>query len=242
MTGDKTMADGPHILVVEDDKEISALIARYLGNNEMRVSIASHGQEMDQRLSHEPADLIVLDLNLPKEDGLSLCLRLRQTSDIPIIMLTARAEEIDRIIGLEMGADDYLPKPFNPRELLARVRAVLRRQLHPRETRSKHLFCFAGWQLNRGLRHVLNPQGAKVTLTGAEFDLLAAFCEFPGRVLSRDELLELTQGRTAGSMERSIDILVSRVRQKIEINPRDPEMIKTVRSGGYLFTQTVASE
>lgn len=238
----KTDIGAPHILIVEDDKEISTLIARYLNNQDMRTSIANHGREMDLKLSHDPVDLIVLDLNLPKEDGLSICLRLRSTSNIPIIMLTAKSEEIDRIIGLEMGADDYLPKPFNPRELLARIRAVLRRQANERDTRTKHLFNFAGWQINRGLRQVLNPQGAKVMLTGAEFDLLAAFCEHPGRVLSRDQLLEITQGRTSGVFERSVDILVSRLRQKIEVNPRDPEMIKTVRSGGYLFTQAVEAE
>ena len=232
----------PHILIVEDDRDISVLIARYLNNQDMRTSIANHGREMDLKLGQDPVDLIVLDLNLPKEDGLSICLRLRNTSNIPIIMLTAKSEEIDRIIGLEMGADDYLPKPFNPRELLARIRAVLRRQTHDWDTKTKHVFVFAGWKINRGLRQVLNPQGAKVMLTGAEFDLLAAFCEHPGRVLSRDQLLEITQGRMSGSFERSVDILVSRLRQKIEVNPRDPELIKTVRSGGYVFTQAVEAE
>jgi two-component system OmpR family response regulator len=242
MSNFKADVQSPHILIVEDDQDICSLIARYLNNQDMRTSIAHHGREMDLKLGHDPVDLIVLDLNLPKEDGLSICLRLRNTSNVPIIMLTAKSEEIDRIIGLEMGADDYLAKPFNPRELLARIRAVLRRQTTERETRRKHLFRFAGWQINRGLRLVLNPQGAKVMLTGAEFDLLAAFCEYPGRILSRDQLLEITQGRTSGSFERSVDILVSRLRQKIEVNPRDPEMIKTVRSGGYLFTQVIEAE
>ena len=209
----------------------------------MRTSIARDGQQMDIKLGHEPVDLIALDLNLPKEDGLSICLRLRKTSTIPIIMLTARSEDVDRIIGLEMGADDYLPKPFNPRELLARIRAVLRRQTNTREARARQVFCFNGWQVNRGLRQVLNPKGAKVTLTGAEFDLLAAFCEHPGRVLSRDQLREITQGRSGGACElEDVDILVSRLRQKIEADPRDPEMIKTVRSGGYLFTQITEAE
>jgi two-component system, OmpR family, response regulator len=197
---------------------------------------------MDLKLGQDPVDLIILDLNLPKEDGLSICLRLRNTSKVPIIMLTAKSEEIDRIIGLEMGADDYLPKPFNPRELLARIRAVLRRPTNERDTKAEHMFVFAGWRVNRGLRQILNPQGAKVMLTGAEFDLLVAFCQYPGRVLSRDQLLEITQGRTSMSFERSIDILVSRLRQKMEVDPRDPEMIKTVRSGGYLFTQTIETE
>jgi two-component system OmpR family response regulator len=238
----QTSVETPHILIVEDDKDICTLIARYLNNNEMRTSIAGHGQEMDLKLSHDPVDLIVLDLNLPKEDGLSICLRLRNTMNVPIIILTAKSEEIDRIIGLEMGADDYMSKPFNPRELLARIRAVLRRRTNSLDTKSKKQYSFSGWQIDRGLRQLLNPDGAKVTLTGAEFDLLMAFCEHPGRVLSRDQLLEITQGRTVGSFERSIDILVSRLRQKIESNPRDPEFIKTVRSGGYLFTQTVEAE
>ncbi|MGO9132530.1 MAG: response regulator [Methylovirgula sp.] len=234
--------DSPHILIVEDDDEISGLIARYLSSHDMRTSVASDGRQMDLKLGQEPVDLIALDLNLPREDGLSICLRLRKSSTIPIIMLTARSEDVDRIIGLEMGADDYLPKPFNPRELLARIRAVLRRQPSPYEERAKQLYSFNGWRLNRGLRHVFNAQGAKVTLTGAEFDLLATFCEHPGRVLSREQLREISQGRTSGSCERSVDILVSRLRQKIEADPRDPEFIKTVRSGGYMFTQTVEAE
>jgi len=242
MTDSIAAIHAPHILIVEDDTEIRSLIARYLNTHDLRTSLAAHGQEMDLKLGHDPVDLIVLDLNLPKEDGLSICLRLRKTSNVPIIMLTAKSEEIDRIIGLEMGADDYLPKPFNPRELLARIRAVLRRQANGRDTRSNGIFCFAGWHLDRNMRKLLNPQGAKVTLTSAEFDLLAAFCEYPGRVLSRDQLLEITQGRPAGSFERSIDILVSRLRQKIETNPHDPEIIKTVRSGGYLFPQAVKAE
>lgn len=232
----------PHILIVEDDQEISALVARYLHSHDMRTSVAADGREMDIALAQEAIDLIALDINLPKEDGLSICLRLRQTSNVPIIMLTARGEEVDRIIGLEMGADDYMPKPFNPRELLARIRAVLRRQAGQRELRGKQIFSFSGWQLNRSLRQVINAKGAKVTLTSAEFDLLAAFCEHPGRVLSRDQLREITQGRPAVSYDRRVDILISRLRQKIEADPREPEFIKTVRSGGYMFAQTVEAE
>jgi two-component system, OmpR family, response regulator len=246
MTETAPSTSGPHILIVEDDAEISALIARYLHTHDMRTSIAADSQQMDIKLGHEPVDLITLDLNLPKEDGLSICLRLRKSTSVPIIMLTARSEDVDRILGLEMGADDYIIKPFNPRELLARIRAVLRRQTTGRDTKSRRLLRFAGWQLNRDLRLVLNPHGAKITLTAAEFDLLAALCDNPGRVLSRDHLREITQIRTSapapGSSERSIDILVSRLRQKIEVNPRDPEIIKTVRSGGYLFTQVIEAE
>jgi len=157
------------------------------------------------------------------------------------VMLTAKSEEIDRIVGLEMGADDYLPKPFNPRELLARIRAVLRRRTSEPVSVSgpARQTVFAGWQVNLTLRELLSPAGAKVAITGAEFDLLHAFCERPGRVLSRDQLLDLTQGRIAGPYERSIDVLVSRLRQKIERDPREPEFIKTIRSGGYVFTPQV---
>src|SRR4051794_30284529 len=203
------MASTPHILVVEDDREISALVARYLRANECRVSVAGDGREMDRALDESRIDLIVLDLMLPGEDGLSLCRRLRAASPIPIVMLTAKSEEIDRIIGLEMGADDYLPKPFNPRELLARIRAVLRRRTSEPVSSSGpagQTASFAGWQLNLAPRELFSPEGAKVAITGAEFDLLHAF--------SRDQLLDLTQGRVAGPYERSIDVLVSRLRQK----------------------------
>lgn len=237
-----SMAATPHILIVEDDREISALVVRYLRANECRVSVAGDGREMDRALAESRIDLIVLDLMLPGEDGLSLCRRLRAVSPIPIVMLTAKSEEIDRIIGLEMGADDYLPKPFNPRELLARIRAVLRRRNTEPVSSSDpagQIVSFAGWKLNLTSRELFSPAGAKIAVTGAEFDLLHAFCERPGRVLSRDQLLDLTQGRIAGPYERSIDVLVSRLRQKIERDPREPEFIKTIRSGGYLFTPRV---
>lgn len=230
-----------HILIVEDDRDISALIARYLSQNGMRSATTRDGREMDRALRDGRFDLIVLDLNLPGEDGLSICRRLRLTASVPIIMLTARGEDVDRIIGLEMGADDYLAKPFNPRELLARIRAVLRRQgagvLDADEPAGS--FVFLGWTLNASKRELSNPDDVRVALTGAEFDLLRVFCERPGRVLSRDILLDLTQGRMASPFERSIDILISRLRQKIEREPREPEMIKTIRSGGYLFTPAV---
>ena len=236
-------ASTPHILVVEDDDEIATLIAKYLRSNDCRASRAKDAREMDSVLAECRIDLIVLDLNLPGEDGLSICKRLRvRGSPLPIIMLTAKGEEIDRIIGLEMGADDYIGKPFNPRELLARIRAVLRRRTldpPPSDGPGLRVFEFSGWKLNASLRELLSPPGARITVTGAEFDLLHAFCERPGRVLSRDQLLDLTQGRFGGPYERSIDVLVSRLRQKIERDPRDPEMIKTVRSGGYLFTPRV---
>jgi len=161
-------------------------------------------------------------------------------SQVPILMLTAKSEEIDRIVGLEIGADDYLGKPFNPRELLARIRAILRRKgSEPQDGDGARRFHFSGWTLDVGLRQVLSPEGARIAITGAEFDLLHALCLRPGRVLSRDQLLDLTQGRAAGPFERSIDVLVSRIRQKIERDPRNPEIIRTIRSGGYLFAPEI---
>ncbi|KQP58163.1 MULTISPECIES: response regulator [unclassified Methylobacterium] len=230
----------PHILVVEDDREISALVARYLRANDCRVTLAGDGREMDRRLADSRVDLVVLDLMLPGEDGLCLCRRIRRESAVPILMLTAKAEEIDRIIGLEIGADDYLGKPFNPRELLARIRAILRRGSAGETTEEGvRRLSFLGWTLDVSLRQLLSPEQARVAITGAEFDLLHALCMRPGRVLSRDQLLDLTQGRAAGPYERSIDVLISRIRQKIEGDPRNPEIIRTIRSGGYLFTPEV---
>jgi two-component system OmpR family response regulator len=229
-----------HVLVVEDDEEIAMLVAKYLGANEYRVSCARDGREMQRIFLEGHVDLMVLDLNLPGEDGLSICRRLRgQGFTHPIIILTAKGDEIDRIIGLELGADDYLPKPFNPRELLARIRAVLRRlgsETAQRSGGKVHVYSFSGWRLDVMPRELLSPEGARVALTGAEFDLLHALCEKPGRILSRDQLLDLTQGRFGGPYERSIDVLISRIRQKIERDPKTPEIIKTVRSEGYLFT------
>jgi two-component system, OmpR family, response regulator len=231
----------PYVLVVEDDVEIGALIARYLRSNDYRVSVVTDGRGMDGLLAESRVDLIVLDLMLPGEDGLSLCRRLRSTSQVPIIMLTARGEDIDRIIGLEMGADDYLAKPFNPRELLARIRSVLRRGAQtesvPRRSRSK--LSFEGWQLDCSSRQLHDPAGVRISLTGAEFDLLKAFCEHAEKVLTRDQLMDLTHGRVMGPFDRSIDVLVSRLRQKIERNTRSPEFILTIRSGGYLFSPRV---
>lgn len=230
-----------HILVVEDDVEIGALIARHLRANNYSVAVAGHGGEMDRLLGERRVDLVILDLMLPGEDGLSLCRRIRMTSQLPIIMLTARAEEIDRIIGLEMGADDYLAKPFNPRELLARIRAVLRRgpMTGPVAAGLQRIIRFAGWELDCSRRQLRDPEGTQINVTGAEFDLLHAFCEHSGRVLTRDQLLDLTRGRVTGPFDRSIDVLVSRLRQKIERNSRNPEFIQTIRSGGYLFTPKV---
>ncbi len=236
------MATPPNILVVEDDRETRALIAKYLRTNSCNVITAADGREMARMMTDRRVDLLILDVMLPGEDGLSLCRKIRAESQLPIIMLTARGEDVDRIVGLEMGADDYLPKPFNPRELLARINAVLRRQAAAQTASAAagaSALAFEGWRIDLRLRELRNPEGARVAMTSAEFDLLRTFCERPGRVLSRDSLLDLTQGRSAGSFERSIDVLVSRIRRKIEANPQDPAMIKTVRSGGYMFTPQV---
>lgn len=229
----------PHILLVEDDSEISALISRFLKNNKFRVSMTDSGRQIDAILAHNKIDLIVLDLMLPGEDGFSICARLRKSSTIPIIMLTAKSEEADRIAGLELGADDYLAKPFNPRELLARIRAVLRRgSVQPDEDQDVVLV-FEDWRLDLRRRQLHDPQGVRIILTGAEFKLLQVLCQRSRQTLSRDQLLDLTQGRAANLYERSIDILVSRLRQKIEIDPSEPLLIQTIRSAGYIFSADV---
>src|ERR1700749_4060605 len=232
----------PNILVVEDARETRTLIAKYLRTNACNVTTANDGREMVRAMADHRVDLLILDVMLPGEDGLSLCRKVRAESQIPIIMLTARGEDIDRILGLEMGADDYLAKPFNPRELLARITAVLRRQAAAQTvsaTNGATALTFLGWRIDFRLRELRDPAVARVAMTSAEFDLLRTFCERPGRVLSRESLLDLTQGRNAGSVERSIEVLVSRFRRKIESYPQEATMIKTGRSGGYLFTPTV---
>jgi two-component system OmpR family response regulator len=235
------MTRAPHILLVEDDREICGLVTRFLQTNDMRVSTAGDGRHMDRVLKDNRIDLIVLDVMLPGEDGLMICRRLRSASQLPVIMLTAKGEEIDRIVGLELGADDYMTKPFSPRELLARIRAVLRRGVatEVEEARSGAILMFDGWRLDPNTRRLHDPDGVRVALTGAECELLLVFCERPRRVLSRDQLIDLTQGRAAAPFERSIDILVSRLRQKMEKEPREPTLIQTIRSGGYMFSPEV---
>jgi len=235
----------PHILIVDDDREIRELLARFLDKHGLRVSTAADGRDMKQALVDWNIDLIVLDLMLPGEDGLTLCRNLRAKSAMPVIMLTAMGEETDRIIGLEMGADDYLAKPFNPRELLARIKAVLRRtdvSSAPSHSGSMHTetkFHFAGWSLDMGKRELKSASGVLVPLSSGEFNLLQTFIERPGRVLSRDQLLDMTSGREAQPFDRSIDVQISRLRRKIEEDPARPSMIKTIRSGGYMFTPDV---
>lgn len=234
-----------HILIVDDDREIRSLLADYLSNNGYIAHGAENGSAMWQALEQAPIDLIVLDLNLPGDDGLTLCRNLRAKSQMPVIMLTARSEPLDRILGLEMGADDYLPKPFEPRELLARIRSVLRRSraLPPGQAEQNvERLQFAGWTLDLTARHLYSPQQVAVMLSGAEFRLLKIFLEHPNRVLNRDQLLNMTQGRDADPFDRSIDIQISRLRQKLGEDARAPQIIKTVRNGGYVLAAAVRAE
>jgi two-component system OmpR family response regulator len=236
------MESTPHILIVDDDREIRDLLARFLNKHGLRVTTAADGREMHRVLDGSRIDLIVLDLMLPGEDGLTLCRNLRARSAVPIIMLTAMGEETDRIVGLEMGADDYLAKPFNPRELLARIKAVLRRAEQapaPGPVEGGAVLEFAGWALDLDRRELQRPDGVLVPLSSGEYELLAAFATHPGRVLSRDQLLDLARGREAQPFDRSIDVQVSRLRRKIEADPQEPALIKTVRNGGYTFTPSV---
>ena len=238
-----------HILIVDDDRDIRELLTTYLVKNGLRVVAVPTGRHMRAALEESgPFDLIILDLMLPGEDGLTLCRDLRsgKHKTIPILMLTARAEEADRILGLEMGADDYLAKPFAARELLARLRSVLRRtrMLPPnmRLTEASTKLAFGEWLVDTTARHLLDSNGVMVALGGAEYRLLRVFLDHPQKVLSRDQLLNLTQGREAELFERSIDLLVSRLRQRLREDAREPRYIKTVRSEGYVFASTVDAQ
>ncbi len=232
----------PTILVVDDDPEIRDLLARFLDKHGMTALTASDGERALRTVRDENVDLVVLDLMLPGEGGFEICRKLRQVSTVPVIMLTALAEDTDRIVGLELGADDYVTKPFNPRELLARIRAVLRRVAGQAtaEDDKATVYLFAGWRLDVARRELLDPEGALVSLTAGEFDLLVAFLEHPRRVLDRDQLLTFTKGRMAQPFDRSIDVQLSRLRRKIEPDPKEPQIIKTVRGGGYQFTPEVS--
>jgi two-component system, OmpR family, response regulator len=241
-TGINGMNNNDHILIVDDDAEIRDLIKQYLEKNGFRASTAADGKQMRAVLAASTVDLIVLDLMMPFEDGLVLCRELTATQSppIPILMLTARNEEVDRILGLEMGADDYLTKPFSTRELLARIRAILRRaRMMPalsRDTKMSRLLGFGDWKLDTHGRHLVDNTGAIVSLSGAEYRLLRVFLDHPRRVLSRDQLLGLTQNRESDYFDRSIDILVSRLRKRLRDDSREPVYIKTLRSEGYIFT------
>jgi len=233
------MPSDPHILIVDDHREIRDLVSRALTKEGFRVSTAADGRAMRRVLADSRLDLILLDLMLPGEDGLSLCRALRAESDIPIIMLTAKGEEIDRVLGLEMGADDYLPKPFGSRELIARIKAVLRRSREKPAPagaphRPKH-YHFDRWGLDTGARELLRDDGVTVPLSTGEYDLLIALVERPQRVLNRDQLLDLARGRSAGGLDRSIDTHVSNLRRKLGPAPDGTERIKGVRGIGYQY-------
>jgi len=231
-----------HVLVVDDDAEIRKLLGEYLERNGFRVSLATDGAEMRRVLDRSRPDIVVLDLMLPGDSGLTLCRDLRVESSLPVIMLTARSEEVDRIVGLEMGADDYLAKPFSPRELLARIRSILRRTRGlPAERGGSAVqqVRFAGWTLDLAARQLVAPDGVVVALSGAEFKLLSVFVEHPNRVLDRNQLMDLTVGRDGSPFDRSIDVQVSRLRLRLRDDAREPRIIKTVRNEGYVLAAVV---
>lgn len=237
-----SLSQAPHILIVDDDREIRDLLAKFLERQRLRVTAVRDGREARRAWTQGHYHLVVLDLMLPGESGLDLARWMRSQGDVPIVMLTAMGEETDRIIGLELGADDYVPKPFNPRELLARIRAVLRRAGEGADRKldaTTRNLRFGGWVLEPARRRLLNPDGVEVPLTGGEYDLLVALLERANRVLTRDMLLDLLRGRQAGPFDRAIDVAISRLRRKLEDDGRNAQLIKTVRGGGYVLAATV---
>jgi len=237
----------PHILVVDDDPALRELLQDYLGANELRVTAVDNGSAMMAAFDEGAIDLVVLDLRLPGEDGMQLARRLRERAEVPIVLLTGRIEEADRVMGLELGADDYVTKPFSPRELLARIRAVLRRSALNAQARAdaparddkRRAFRFAGWELNLRTRRLLAPDGRHVDLSNHEFNLLAAFCGAPQRALSRDQLLNLSRLNNAEVYDRTVDVQVLRLRRKLEADPFHPTLIVTERGAGYRFDTRV---
>jgi DNA-binding response OmpR family regulator len=233
----------PHILIIDDDPAVCDLVIEYLGNHDMRVSTGASGREMLEMIDREPIDLVLLDLRLPGEDGMQLARTLRERATVPIILLTGRNEEADRVMGLELGADDYVTKPFSPRELLARVRAVLRRyqvQLTlPERDNTRRAFRFSGWELNLRTRRLMSPAGAPLELSNGEFSLLSAFCRAPQRVLSREQLLLMSRLHEAEVYDRTIDVQIGRLRRKIEVDSTNPQLIITVRGAGYRLASEV---
>lgn len=239
------MQDTAHVVVVDDHQEIRELVRDYLAQHGFRVSVADGGPALRRILERQEADLVILDIMMPGEDGIALCRQIRSTGDVPIIFLTAMADDIDRIVGLELGADDYLVKPFNPRELRARIRAVLRRASGSAPTRSmaeRKVVRVGPWRVSMGRQEISGEDGVGIPLSTAEFRLLKVFIERPGHVLSREQLLDLTVGRTADIFDRSIDNQVSRLRKKIEHSTKHPSIIKTHWGGGYSLCAEVAFE
>jgi len=241
MAIDEAMADSPHLLLVDDERSIREPLAKYLEKQGFRVTQAGDAEAARTRLAAYAIDLVILDIMMPGEDGLSLTRHIRESGDLPVILLTARSEETDRIVGLEMGADDYVVKPFSPRELAARVKVILRRaasgnRQHAPESGS---YGFAGWVLKTGERTLVDREGVAVPLSTGEYNLLLALAQRPRQVLTRDQLLDLTQGREAGAFDRAIDNQVSRLRKKIEEDAKAPEIIKTVWGGGYTLAAEV---
>ena len=232
-----------HILVVDDDADLRQMVADYLNDYDLRVTGVADGAAMRDAMAQEVVDLVLLDLKLPSEDGMNLARELRETSNVPIIILTGRKDEVDRIMGLELGADDYLTKPFNLRELLARIRAILRRaQAHPVihvEGRAPQAMRFGGWELDLRSRRLTSNEGDRVELTHAEYALLVAFLGAPERILSREQLLELSRGNDENVFDRSIDVQILRLRRKIEADPSRPKLIRTERGAGYFFNARV---
>jgi len=234
----------PHVLALDDDADMRQLIAEYLRENDLRVTAVANGADMERVLAEHAVDLIVLDLRLAGEDGMQHAKKLRETSEIPILIVSGRKDEADRVMGLELGADDYLIKPFSPRELLARVRALLRRyktsnEVLPARDEKRRAYRFAGWELNLRTRRLTEPGGKRVELSNGEFNLLEAFCAAPQRVLSRDQLLGLSRLHSAEVYDRSIDVQILRLRRKIEPDPAHPAYIKTERGSGYIFDALV---
>jgi DNA-binding response OmpR family regulator len=233
----------PHVVVVDDDPSVRTLITDYLVDNELRVTAVASGRQLAETMARETVDLVILDLRLPGEDGMQIARRLREDSAIPILMLTGRAEEADRVMGLELGADDYLTKPFSPRELLARIRALLRRaKAHATvadDLARVRAYRFGTWELNVGLRKLRSTDGRVVELTNGEFSLLTAFLSAPQRVLTRDQLLDLSRLHNAEVYDRSIDVQILRLRRKIEADSSQPSYIRTERGAGYVFAATV---
>src|SRR5499426_4782438 len=237
------MSESAHVLALDDDPAVRQLVAEYLSQNDLRVTAVATGKELTEAMARDAVDLVVLDVRLQGEDGMQIARKLREQSGIPILMLTGRAEEADRVMGLELGADDYLTKPFSPRELLARIRALLRRS-RAQETVADGLariraYRFRGWELNVRLRRLTTPAGATVVLTNSEFNLLAAFLAAPQRVLSREQLLSLSRLHNDEVYDRSIDVQVGRLRKKLEVEGARESLIRTERGAGYVFAAAV---